>query len=220
MHIQTFPRKPSESLGIFEHKSPILLAWSCNKPFSAPNSDISVYLASLCVGHMNLRLVTHSHSGHVLSILLNTAFSIGTFSCLPITQPPLQLFSSKRLRLDEKQLICPPLFLGSSRVPGAVFSFQGRTQRSGIRALAFGKLLLLTGKWLIRGDVKVHCEEKEFKRRLSSQAECLHYNKWEIHLAPAFLLGYSSILKQKCKDLNVLGCWDLQLKFLCYFIFY
>ena len=31
----------------FEHEQPILLAWHCNKAFSAPNSDVSIYLVSL-----------------------------------------------------------------------------------------------------------------------------------------------------------------------------
>ena len=38
----------------FEHESPALLAWPCNKSSSAPNSEILVCLASLCVAHMNL----------------------------------------------------------------------------------------------------------------------------------------------------------------------
>ena len=42
---------------LFEHEPPVLLAWTCNKPFSAPNSDVC--LASLCVGHTNLCLVTN-----------------------------------------------------------------------------------------------------------------------------------------------------------------
>ena len=32
--------------------------WPCSKPFSAPNSDVSVCLSSLYVGHMNLHLLT------------------------------------------------------------------------------------------------------------------------------------------------------------------
>lgn len=30
--------------GSFEHEPPVLLAWPCNKPFSAPNSEVSVWL--------------------------------------------------------------------------------------------------------------------------------------------------------------------------------
>ena len=40
--------------GFLGHEPPGVLAWPCSKPFSAPNSDISVCLASLCVGHTNV----------------------------------------------------------------------------------------------------------------------------------------------------------------------
>ena len=36
----------------------VLLAWPCNKPFSAPNFNDSIYLASLYLGHTNVHLVT------------------------------------------------------------------------------------------------------------------------------------------------------------------
>ena len=36
--------------GSFELEPPVLLAWPCNKPFSAANSDGLICLASLCVG--------------------------------------------------------------------------------------------------------------------------------------------------------------------------
>ena len=55
--IQILPLKPSE-FRFFEHKPPMLLAWLCNKPFSALTSDISVCLASLCVRYTNLPLIT------------------------------------------------------------------------------------------------------------------------------------------------------------------
>ena len=51
-----------KSLGVFmvffEHKPPILFAWSCSKHFSAPNSNILVCLTCLRIGHMNRSLVT------------------------------------------------------------------------------------------------------------------------------------------------------------------
>ena len=47
-----FPKSIGE-LRSFEHEPPILLAWPCNKPFSAPNSK-RFGLAPLCVGHVNL----------------------------------------------------------------------------------------------------------------------------------------------------------------------
>ena len=51
------PQTIRESV-VFEHEPPLLLAWSCNKPFSAPNSDVLIYLASMCIGHVNLCSVT------------------------------------------------------------------------------------------------------------------------------------------------------------------
>lgn len=56
--IKTFFPKTIEELKFSEHKPPILLAWPCNKPFSAPNSNFSLCLASLCIGHRNLHSVT------------------------------------------------------------------------------------------------------------------------------------------------------------------
>ena len=37
-------------LGLLEHELPIL-AWQCNKPVSAPDSDVLIFLASLCIRH-------------------------------------------------------------------------------------------------------------------------------------------------------------------------
>ena len=55
-----FSLKTIQEFGFLEHEPPILLAWPCNKPFCAPDPDILVCLASLCIGHMNLCLVTLS----------------------------------------------------------------------------------------------------------------------------------------------------------------
>ena len=53
--------KTTWDYGGFEHApSPILLAWPCNKPFSAPNFNVAVCLASLCVEHTNLGSKTNS----------------------------------------------------------------------------------------------------------------------------------------------------------------
>ena len=41
--VKTSPWKSSGSSGDFEHKPPVLLAWLCNKPFSAPSSDVCLY---------------------------------------------------------------------------------------------------------------------------------------------------------------------------------
>ena len=51
---RSFSLKTIREFRVFEHKTPILLAWPCNKPFSAPSSNVLVCLASLCVGHTNL----------------------------------------------------------------------------------------------------------------------------------------------------------------------
>ena len=53
-----FCLKTIEEFRGFEREPPILLAWPCKELFSAPNSDVLVYMASLCHGHMNLCLVT------------------------------------------------------------------------------------------------------------------------------------------------------------------
>ena len=42
--------------GFLGHKPPRPLAGLCSKPFSTPNSDVSVCLATRCHGHMNLML--------------------------------------------------------------------------------------------------------------------------------------------------------------------
>ena len=49
---KNFPPIPIGKFEVFEYKSPILFAWPCSKPFSAPNSDILVYVISLCIRHM------------------------------------------------------------------------------------------------------------------------------------------------------------------------
>ena len=46
----------------FEREPPILLAQPCSEPSSAPNSDISVCLASLCTGHTDLGLAAEASS--------------------------------------------------------------------------------------------------------------------------------------------------------------
>ena len=61
---------PSGSLGFWGHKPPVLLAWPCNKHFSAPNSNMSVCLASLCIGHMNLRSITKKLQGKTICSML------------------------------------------------------------------------------------------------------------------------------------------------------
>jgi len=52
----------TREFGSFEQGPPILLACPCKKPFSAPNSDFSVCLASLCIGHIDLGLVAEASS--------------------------------------------------------------------------------------------------------------------------------------------------------------
>ena len=46
--------KPLGSSEVLRVEATHLLAWPCNKPFSAPNSNISLCLASLNIRHMNL----------------------------------------------------------------------------------------------------------------------------------------------------------------------
>ena len=58
LHLKTVCWNPSRNLGLRGAQTICFLAWSCNKPFSAPNLDISVCLVSLCVGATNLHSVT------------------------------------------------------------------------------------------------------------------------------------------------------------------
>ena len=44
------------------------LAWPCNKHFSAPDSNVLVCLASLCIRHMNLRLQTILSTNSIIFI--------------------------------------------------------------------------------------------------------------------------------------------------------
>ena len=48
-----FPPQTISEFGVFELESPVLLPWPCNKPFSVPNSDASVWFGSQCFGHMD-----------------------------------------------------------------------------------------------------------------------------------------------------------------------
>ena len=48
------PWKPSGSLGYLNSSHSSFLLGPCNKPFFAPQSDVSMCLASPCIGHMNL----------------------------------------------------------------------------------------------------------------------------------------------------------------------
>ena len=56
--IKDFSLKTTGEFGSFEHKPPVLLAWRCSKPFSAPYANILVCWPSLCIRHMKLRLIT------------------------------------------------------------------------------------------------------------------------------------------------------------------
>ena len=72
---KNFSARTIREFGFFEHKPPVHLAWPCNKPFSAPNSDFSVGLASLCFGHLNFlvglaSLGTGHTSLHSVTIVL------------------------------------------------------------------------------------------------------------------------------------------------------
>lgn len=123
-----------------------------------------------------------------------------------------QKLSSKQLGLVEKQLMCLLCFLWSSTVPWSCASFQRGTQESGIRALAFCKLLLLTGKRLIRD---MGCERPlwggEIEELAELRGECLHYNRWEIRLAPTSLLGCRQFnLTTQLQGFKSLGGWNFQ----------
>ena len=83
-----------------EHKLLILLAWPSSKPFSAPDSDDSVCLASQCVRHMNLgsgtvsvtnySSITHSQIPLPSQIASLSSRSVYVLSD-PVTSPQLSL---------------------------------------------------------------------------------------------------------------------------------
>ena len=87
----------SEFLG---HEPPVLLARPCSKTFSAPNSNVSVCLASLCIGHKNLCLVTlggELKRAHCLpQIYLHplTTFRLGALSFTLTCSNSLQIFDT------------------------------------------------------------------------------------------------------------------------------
>ena len=75
---KTSPHNMGE-FGFFEHKPPILFAWPCNKPFSAPNSYISVCLVSLWVQHRNFCLETICQTFSIVSCLVFFSSSLSIF---------------------------------------------------------------------------------------------------------------------------------------------
>lgn len=79
--------KPSGSSEFWEgwHKPPFLLASPCNKPFSAPDSNISVSWALLCVGHRNVCPVTEAHVTNFREPL-QSDFSQPKVECLSCTE--------------------------------------------------------------------------------------------------------------------------------------
>ena len=68
--IETSPPSTIGEFRVSEHEPPVLLARPCSKPFSAPDSDVSVFLASLCIRHMNLRSATCTLRTHLLFFYL------------------------------------------------------------------------------------------------------------------------------------------------------
>ena len=86
---------------LFRAWATCLLAGPCNKPFSAPNLNVLVCLASLCVGHTNLRANTDTPLLHFTPPILP-----------PTAWPPLALeikvsyFTSKNGFIQEWQRNC------------------------------------------------------------------------------------------------------------------
>ena len=80
--LKILPSNPSESLGFFLSMScSCSLLGPCNKPFSAPNSDISVCLASLCIGHTKLGSTTFSVT--IVSNFSSVPFSLSSPPGIP-----------------------------------------------------------------------------------------------------------------------------------------
>ena len=64
--LKNLPWKSSRSLpGSFEHKLPILLAGLCNKPFSAPSSEVLSCLVALCIGYVALSVIILTEQGRL-----------------------------------------------------------------------------------------------------------------------------------------------------------
>jgi len=64
-----------------QHELPALPAWPCSKPLSAPDSNILVCLASLCIGHRNLGLITGSLTLLCMWVPECTKLNFFIFSC-------------------------------------------------------------------------------------------------------------------------------------------
>lgn len=78
--------KPSGSSEFWGgHEPPFLLGSPCNEPFSAPDSNISVSWASLCVGHGNVCPVTDAHVTNFREPL-QSDFSQPRVECLSCTE--------------------------------------------------------------------------------------------------------------------------------------
>ena len=71
--------KTIKQFRVFEHEPHILLAWPCNKPFSAPNSDLLVW--PLC-GWGTQQCLAHSKDYILLLLLSHQAISLWIVSIL------------------------------------------------------------------------------------------------------------------------------------------
>ena len=73
---KNFSGKTIKCLGGVECQPPILLAVPCSEPFSAPNADVLVWVASLCAGYTNVfsnttpALLSKTHLPKNLSALI------------------------------------------------------------------------------------------------------------------------------------------------------
>ena len=104
------PWKPSGSSGFFLAQANLLLPWPCSKPLSAPNCNILVCLASLCIWLMNLwsttcvsciaggfltswaireapvlSLITQMTYCHILGLCMYLVFDAGSWDRVPKT---------------------------------------------------------------------------------------------------------------------------------------
>ena len=85
---KNFSPKIIMEFGVFEHEPPILLAWPCNKSFSASNASGLICLASVDIGLLRFMPIK-------LVMLSNHLILCHSLLILPSVFPRFRVFSNK-----------------------------------------------------------------------------------------------------------------------------